>query len=290
MQGGFIFNKFSCFRRFVSITLVLLLCTLLVGTIDRPRTANASSISSVAGRVVLYDSALNNTPGSQGFLFLTNPISKAAARQTFGQGVTTLDSMPVKGEQAGYFAKGGYIPVLNRANGYNLSFTVQIEAEEHAGSDKNGDKIADRAGFSMILLGDDRRGIELGFWTNQIWAQEEGPLQPPTKLFTQAESAEFNTSVRLVNYNVLVLGDSYSISAGGKPILKGKLRDYSNFGLPYTSPNFIFLGDDTSSARAKVKLAAVSLVPDITTGLLCVLPVPLLELTRLLPQLRCTQN
>lgn len=29
-----------------------------------------------------------------------------------------------------------------------------------------------RAGYSVILLGHDAKGIELGFWTNEIWAQK----------------------------------------------------------------------------------------------------------------------
>jgi hypothetical protein len=48
----------------------------------------------------------------------------------------------------GYFAaKGGFlgstarVPVLDRAIGYTVSFTVQVELKDHAGSDKNNDII-----------------------------------------------------------------------------------------------------------------------------------------------------
>lgn len=40
----------------------------------------------------------------------------------------------------------------------------------------------ERAGFSVILLGADRRGIELGFWRDQVFAQADQPL------FTRGEN------------------------------------------------------------------------------------------------------
>jgi len=53
-----------------------------------------------------------------------------------------------------------------------LSFTVQVVEEYHADSDKDGDGVGDRAGFSVIALSSDAQGIEVGFWKDQIWAQE----------------------------------------------------------------------------------------------------------------------
>jgi hypothetical protein len=47
-------------------------------------------------------------------------------------------------------------------------------------------------------------------------------------------------------------------------ILSGPIRDYTAFNgfpNPYRTPNFCFLGDDSSSAGAMVNIADVTLVP-----------------------------
>jgi len=60
------------------------------------------------------------------------------------------------------------------------------------------------------------------------------------------------------NYNL------YRIGTGGDAIglLNGPLRDYSAFSGPidpYETPDFLFLGDDTTSAQAGVQIARVAL-------------------------------
>lgn len=47
-------------------------------------------------------------------------------------------------------------------------------------------------------------------------------------------------------------------------MLEGTVRDYTPFvGVvdPYETPDFLFFGDDTTSARAAVRLAGVVLIP-----------------------------
>jgi hypothetical protein len=198
----------------------------------------------------------------QGFNYLTNPFLGANATQTFSKGVTTLDTTENVTDSAGYFARSSRVPKLDRQQGYTLQFTVQILRESHAAGDRNRDGISDRAGFSVILLGDDMKGIELGFWTNQVWAQQDGKAQPPPStntLFTHAESANFNTTTGLITYELTLKGNNYTLSSGGKTILTNRLRDYSVFGFPYDQPNFIFLGDNTGSASAQIRLASVVL-------------------------------
>jgi hypothetical protein len=140
---------------------------------------------------------------------------------------------------------------------------VQLLDEYHDDSDKDGDGIGDRAGFSVIALSSDTRGIELGFWMDQVWAQEDGAAEPPGgSLFTRAEHAPLDTTSRLVAYTLAVRGDSYVLSADGGLVLSGRLRDYTRFEgpvNPYRTPSFIFLGDDTGSARAQIRLAYVAL-------------------------------
>jgi hypothetical protein len=139
---------------------------------------------------------------------------------------------------------------------------MQLLEEYHADSDKDGDGVGDRAGFSVIALSSDARGIELGFWPDQVWAQEDGTAEPPNgTLFTHAESALCDTISRLAAYTLTVRGDGYELSSDGATILRGRLRDYTSFDgpvNPYRTPNFIFLGDDTGSARAKIRLAHVA--------------------------------
>jgi hypothetical protein len=202
----------------------------------------------------LYDGAQNSgLPDTQGFNYLTNPIFGAAANQLFGGGLTTLDTRSKISDSAGYFAKSNLLPDFDRKKGYTVRFKVQVVSENHEGSDKNKDGVADRAGFSIIVLSNDFQGVELGFWTNQVWAQDDGK-----KLFTHAEGVNFNTT-SLIPYELTILGDSYSLSANGKKILSNRLRNYSKFGWPYNINNFLFMGDDTTSAGGLIRLASVQI-------------------------------
>ncbi|MEP7189390.1 MAG: PEP-CTERM sorting domain-containing protein [Roseiflexaceae bacterium] len=216
------------------------------------------SAAAAPAPIVLYDGAKSNRPDDQGFTFLAVP----SVSPTTAGDATILDTASNKNTFAGYFSKPTPQLVLDRAIGYTVSFTVQVELEDHAGSDKNSDGTEDRAGFSLIVLSSDTRGIELGFWKDRIWAQEDGATEPP--LFTQAEGAPFDTQSARVGYVLAVLGDSYALSSNGTPILSGRLRDYTAFNDipdPYETPNLIFLGDDTSSASAKISLAYVAAGP-----------------------------
>lgn len=222
----------------------LLLLALSSAVLLLVRFALAQPTAVPAETTVLYDGALGDTPDTQGFLYQTDPFLGAAATQAFADGATVLDTTAVPGESAGYFALG--MPVLDRAQGFTATFVVQIEGEAHANPH--------RAGFSVILLGKDRRGIELGFWQDEIWAQEGGEAQ----LFTHAEGAAFDTTAARVTYALSINGARYTLAADGAAVLEGPVRDYTAFSGavdPYETPNLFFLGDDTSSAAARVQLA-----------------------------------
>ncbi|NJR49356.1 MAG: hypothetical protein HC780_07050 [Leptolyngbyaceae cyanobacterium CSU_1_3] len=91
------------------------------------------------------------------------------ATQTVSAGTTTLNTTANNALQAGYAITAPAAFALNRTRGYTLGFNVQLLSEDHSSND--------RAGFSVIALGSDKRGIELGLWTNStqktgsIWAQ-----------------------------------------------------------------------------------------------------------------------
>jgi RTX calcium-binding nonapeptide repeat (4 copies) len=216
-------------------------------------------------QTVLYNGTLNSTPDQQGWLaFGTTPTS--IATQTVQSGATTLGSSGV--------GRGGYsnyrptqaslvnaaFPILNRTQGYSVSFQMRLNSESHS-SDSNGDGLSDRAGFSLTALSSDRQGIELGFWSNEIWAQRGGT---GSTLFTHDPTKRaFFSTTRLVNYDLLVLGNNYYLSANNSIILQGALQNYTAFnasaaGLPYnpyTTPNFLFLGDNTSSGASNSTIA-----------------------------------
>jgi hypothetical protein len=98
-------------------------------------------------------------------------------------------------------------------------------------------------------------GVEIAFWENEIWAQLDSPL------FTHGEGTVFDTNVGLVQYDLAIQGDSYSLYAGGSDILNGALRNYSaHKNQVYSMQNFLFFGDDTSSAAGVSELAYIEVL------------------------------
>ncbi|MCT7962230.1 DUF4347 domain-containing protein [Laspinema sp. D1] len=250
-------------------------------------TANDAPLIAVPGAsFTLYNGT--DTPNTQGFEYRTLPYLPIAATQNGPNLNTSVD----RRDYAGYIARPDRIPLLDRNTGYNINFTAQILAEDHSipsantpNPDKNGDGLADRAGFSLIAISSDgKKGIEIGFWEDTIWVQEEGTAEPPAPptggnsgesytLFTHTgkpnESVSFFTTTKSVNYQLEVLGETYKLLADGKVVIHGNLRDYTSAikpsflpANPYTTPNFLFFGDNTPSASAHFNLSAVS----VTTG------------------------
>jgi len=115
------------------------------------------------------------------------------------------------------------------------------------------------------VLGSDKKGIELGFWTNAVWAQSDSPL------FTHAETTNLNTTAAAVDYALSIGPTHYALFTNGVPVLSGPVRDYTAFTGPvdpYETPNFLFFGDNTSSAQAASALKRYVLVtvPTLTAG------------------------
>jgi hypothetical protein len=241
--------------------LCLMLLAILIGT---PSSGASASRTAVPPSVVLYNGALGTQPDAQGWAYLHQ---KGDASRSQVGGAAILDTSANATVRAGYFADtarvfGGSTPVppLDRARGFSVMFTAQMEVEDHNGSDTNQDGVGDRAGFSLIALSSDTMGIELGFWKDQIWAQQGGS---GASLFTHAEGTTFDTASALVGYELTIQQDTYTLSAGGKPILSGELRDYraaTGFPDPYETPNFLFFGDDTSAASARSRVSYVAVL------------------------------
>ena len=125
---------------------------------------------------------------------------------------------------------------------------------------KNADGLADRSGVSLIVLGSDHKGVELAFWQDEIWAQQASPVFTHSAVSERDQSAGL-TSL-LTHYNLNVQGSTYTLSnGGGTVLLAGTLKDYlANGGpaLPYAAGNFLFFGDDTTSARGNASIGGVT--------------------------------
>jgi hypothetical protein len=213
----------------------------------------------------LYNAALNTLPSTQGWSYTSLP-NPPGITPTAANGVTNLNTLTNSVFYAG-FARLDQI--LDRTKGYTISFNAQVLSEaRETSANKNNDGKDDRAGFSVILVSSDKtKSIEIGFFSDRIWAQEGGTTSTDPNLFTQAESVVFNTSTNPVDYQITVLGNSYTIRAKNTvtnaiATLSGNLRDYTPFAGPidpYETPNFIFFGDNTTSAKANINLGSISL-------------------------------
>lgn len=198
---------------------------------------------SSASTVVLYDNGLGNLPGDQAGLIY---FGVGIASQTVVPNGTNLITDHLA--QAGYTPAPSVVPPLGPLGGFSIDFQLQVQQELH-----NSD---DRAGFSVILLGSDVRGVELAFWENEIWAQSDAPL------FTHGEGTTYDTTTGITEYSLQIVGSQYELLANGTSILTGTTKDYTAFTGPidpYETPNFVFFGDDTTSAAADVILGQIEL-------------------------------
>lgn len=223
---------------------------------------------------VFYDGTLGTLADDQGWIGFI-PFTPGAS-QTLHPTSLTMNTSSSLGEVAGLFRNaGGPLdagwPNFNAASGYTLRFDVRIDAESHAS--------VNRAGFSVLIVGaTPSESIELGFWTDRIWAQNGGAS--PT-LFTQGEGVAFNAAAAIVRYDLAVSAGSYSLYGNGALVLSGALRDYTLFDpvasgvpfSPYIVPNFLFLGDNTRSASATTTVSRVEFIPQVvpTPGVAVVL-------------------
>lgn len=216
----------------------------------RPAASAALALALVGGTAqaaTLYDASLGTAPTAQGWLALSLGGTVSAATAS---GVHSLDTASGTAPQFGYSPLFG--PLLDTDAGFQLSLRLQVLAETHSSPN--------RAGYSLVMVGSDpSRALELSFWTDRVWAQGVSATDPDR--LVHAEEAVFNTSTGLVDYLLTVQGAQYSLSADGAPLLSGALRDYRSEGFPYTVPNFLFLGDNSSRGTAVTALARVGIEP-----------------------------
>ncbi|WP_309729357.1 PEP-CTERM sorting domain-containing protein [Chamaesiphon sp. OTE_75_metabat_556] len=213
---------------------------------------------------VLYDGALGGSPTSGANPYL-NFFGGGIGVPTAASGVTRLDTSSDNVIQAGYtnyktdlsgLFNSSFPAILDNNAGYTLSFTVRVNSQTNASPD--------RAGFSVIVLGSDNKGIEIGFRNTDIFSQNDASFNSIGEQKTNIGS----TLTALTTYNLNVLGGSnaglYTLTSETDTLLSGSLRDYTAAATGaltavYAKPNFIFLGDDTTSAGASVDVQRISL-------------------------------
>lgn len=190
---------------------------------------------------VIYQGSLGTPPSAQGWGFLALP---GLASEAFADGAARLDTTLSGSILAGWSRTAP--TALDRAAGFSVRVELLLEGESHVSTN--------RAGLSLIVLGADRKGIELGFWTDRIWAQSDAPM------FTQGEGVELALAGGWRDVRVSFRGDRYRMEVDGVEKLSGPVRDYTPFVGPidpYETPNFLFIGDNTTSARGAYKLRRV---------------------------------
>jgi hypothetical protein len=213
--------------------------------------------SSAARATVLYNGAAGTAPESQGWLTYDS-LPAGATHGTSGS-ITTVDTTASPLIGAGY---SNYLPTststaalvnplfptLDSTKGFDLDFTAELTSESHSSND--------RAGLDVILLDQNHVGVELGFWTTQVWTQNAG--------FTHGEgTTNFNAAAGFYNYDLHIANGDYTLYANGSAILTGATRDYSgSVAFPYDLPDYVFLGDDTTAAEGAFEFSGISVVPE----------------------------
>jgi hypothetical protein len=224
--------------------------------------------------VVLYDGSLGTTPNAQGWIAYAD--NQPLDYYTTGAGATTLDTTANNDVRAGFsshtifgsLVNSGF-PSLDRAAGFGLRIDVKINSESHTSTH--------RAGFSIILLDQEAKGIELGFWANEVWAQHDGTTGT---LHTKGETVAFDTTAAITPYLLSIVDNTYTLTAPGMTPLSGSIRDYSAAGAPYVTANYLFIGDNTTSASGSATFSYVSIVPEPATLGIAMLSLVLLARNR----------
>lgn len=202
--------------------------------------------------VTLYDGS--GLPSGQPWLFFGNDFQGTASQTSVAGGVRLITDNTARAGYSNYIPlptptlKNSGFPTLDRSLGFELGFRVQLNSESHVSNS--------RAGYSVLLLGSDAKGIEIGFWTDQVWAQNVG--------FTQGESLTLDTTVAR-DYRLQIVNDTYQLLNGNQSLLSGTVRDYGSPAIPYDLPNYVFLGDNTTSARADVIQGAITLQSNLSS-------------------------
>lgn len=191
----------------------------------------------------------DGAPTAQGWLQLvqgTPGIASAAG------GEFRLDTLADPLTQHGYMR---FSPVaLDTVAGFQMTFSLRVDGETSSS--------VNRGGFSLVVVGQDpTQGLELVFRTSEVFAYDYVAGDPDR--FVHGPGFAYTAGMPL-NLVLTVAQNSWTLNHQGQIVMSGGLVDYTAQGSPYTLPNFIFFGDDTSRAAANVLVDSVvlSAVPE----------------------------
>ena len=203
-----------------------------------------------AGAVVVYDPELGTLPSAQAWSVLA---LGAPATQTLQPGAPPVYRLDTTATGVSLWGNAIVSPLpLDTDTGFDLSFSLRIESETHVG--------ANRAGYSVVVVGaDPTQSVELSFWAGNVWVPDYIESDPDR--FVHGLDVAFDTTVALRSYQLSVRNQQYTLSSDTTLLLSGRLHDYTAFGLPYTQPNLVFFGDDSSRGTSISELGAVALTP-----------------------------
>ncbi len=205
-----------------------------------------------APAVVVYDAPAGFfRPDSAAWLwhYGANSASGAAATVTGPSAAspyTALDTTANADLSAGW---GRLSPIaLDRTVGYVAAWQSQLVS---SGLGNN------RAGFSVIVLSNDRRGVEFGMGSGRIFAYQDD-LD-----FTPGEGVDLDLTARR-SFHLSVSGNGYQLAIDGVNRLSGGLRLYDQTRAPYNVGNFLFVGDDTTrqASESRFRSFSVTAVPE----------------------------
>ena len=198
----------------------------------------------------------NGVPLAQGWLPL---IQGTAGTESLQPDSFQLNTLADENTQHGY---ARISPVaLDTAVGFQLTFNLRVDGSSSSS--------VNRGGYSLVLVGNDpAKSLELVFLTNEVFVYDYVGGDPDR--FVRGASAGITPFVPN-SYVLTVANDSFNLNVSGQNLLSGPLVDYSAQGLPYTTPNFVFFGDDTSRAASNAYLGPLVLattVPEPASALL----------------------
>ena len=191
----------------------------------------------------------DGTPQPQGWLALvqgTPDVVDASGGQF------RLDTMADAATQHGFMR---FSPVaLDTATGFQFTFSLRVDADSISSPN--------RGGFSLIVVGHDpSKALELVFRQNEVFSYDYVAGDPDR--FVHGAGVAY-TAGTPINGVLTVANNAWTLNLQGQNVLGGSLVDYRAQGNPYTLPDFLFFGDDTSRAAANVVFDSlvISAVPE----------------------------
>ncbi len=207
---------------------------------------------------MLYDASSNVAPDASpwGWTYgaagvLTHPVTAPS-----GNGYVTLSTGSINANSVGW-AKSSPI-ILDPTKGFNTTWNVQLVSESHASDNL-------RAGLSFFALGSDKKGVEIGFWQDRIFAYNDN------QAFSPGESYSMDTMAAMHTYSLNVTGTTYKLLIDGVDRLDGSTRNYAAVRAQYNVANALWFGDDTSRAQSVSRWGSMSASAVPEPGTYCVL-------------------